>query len=74
MSYISAYQNSLYGIQSGIYGANKAAAEIASANGSPEQLTESLVTLNSQAQQVEASAKALETSNAMLGTILDIKV
>lgn len=75
MNSISAFQSGIAGVQSGIYGANQNASQIARAEQiSTEQLTEALVQLQANKQQVEASAKVIETSSEMIGTLLDITV
>ena len=76
MSTIPAYQSGLSGINSGLQSLNKNAATIASADAieSGTDITTPLVNMISDKQQVQASAKILETSNDMIGSILDIKV
>jgi len=76
MTSISAYQSGLAGIQNGLNSFNENATKLAQASstGSTNELTESLVGMMIDKQQVEASAKVVEASNSMLGTILDIKV
>lgn len=75
MNSISAFQSGIAGVQSGVYGASQNAAQIARADQiSSEQLTEALVQLQANKQQVEASAKVIETSSEMIGTLLDISV
>jgi len=78
MSGISALQNSLVGIQRGMQGAKKNAAEIASASqfnaSSPKDLAESMVDLKMNTLQVKASAKALEITSDAIGSIINIKV
>ena len=76
MSTIPAFQSGLSGINSGLQSLNKNAATIASAGAmeSGSDITTPLVNMISDKQQVQASAKILETSNDMIGSILDIKV
>jgi len=74
MNSISAFQSGIAGVQTGIYGAAQNASDIARSNQSPEQVTTSLVELNANERLVQASAKVIETSNSMIGSILDIKV
>lgn len=75
MSSISAFQSGIAGVQNGIYGASQSAAQIARADQlSTQQLTQSLVELDASRRQVEAAAKVIETSNEMVGSLLDIKV
>lgn len=75
MNSISAFQSGIAGVQSGVYGASQNAAQIARADQiSSEQLTEALVQLQANKQQVEASAKVIETSSEMIGTLLNISV
>ncbi len=78
MSVISAAQSSLLGIQRGLDGVQKNAAEIASKDQlsaqSPKALAESFVELKLNSLQVGASAKALSIVMETIGTIIDIKV
>lgn len=75
MSSISAFQAGIAGVQSGVYGTSQNAAQIARADRlSSQQLTEALVQLEANKQQVQASAKVIETSSDMIGTLLDITV
>lgn len=75
MSSISAFQAGIAGVQSGVYGASQNAAQIARADQlSSQQLTKALVQLEANKQQVQASAKVIETSSDMIGTLLDITV
>lgn len=75
MNSISAFQSGIAGVQSGVYGASQNAAQIARADQiSTEQLTQALVQLDANKQQVQAAAKVIETSNEMIGTLLDITV
>ncbi|MCX4193241.1 hypothetical protein [Methylophaga sp. OBS1] len=75
MNSISAFQSGIAGIQNGIYGASQNANQIARADQlSTEQLTQALVQLDANKRQVEAAAKVVETSNEMIGSLLDIKV
>jgi flagellar basal body rod protein FlgG len=55
---------------------NKNAADIASATNpqSNVNLTESIVELNANKQQVEASAKVVSANSEIIGSLLDIKV
>ncbi|AHK80018.1 hypothetical protein M911_13615 [Ectothiorhodospira haloalkaliphila] len=68
----------LSGIQSGMQGLRSNAAEIASADNLSGQGTrgvaQPLVEQRLNANQVEASAKVLQTENQMLGTLIDMKV
>ncbi|MDH5357236.1 MAG: hypothetical protein OEY48_03650 [Gammaproteobacteria bacterium] len=75
MSTISAYQAGLAGIQSGIQGLNNNAAKIASTESLQfdADISQPMIHMISNKHQVQASAKVIETSNEMLGTILDIK-
>jgi hypothetical protein len=75
MSTIPAFQSGLSGIQSGLQQLNKNAADIASLSqpDSDVNLTGTLVSNLSAQQQVEASLKVIEVSNATVGTLLDIK-
>ncbi len=75
MSSIPALQSGIAGIQSGMQSLNRNAAKIASAETiqSGGDLTEPLVNMLLDKQQVEASAKVVETASSMIGSILDIK-
>lgn len=56
-------------------GASQNASQIARADQlSSQQLTQKLVSLNANERQVQAAAKVIETSNEMIGSLLDIKV
>jgi len=76
MSTISAFQSGLAGVQSGLQQLNKNSADIARAN-QPDadvDITSALVSNLSAEQQIEASLKVIEASNATVGTLLDIEV
>ena len=76
MSGIGALNNALLGIQRGLEGARKNAAEIASAEqftaDSPKDLAQSMVELKLNTLQVKASAKAMGIIDDTLGTIIDV--
>lgn len=78
MNEISALNSSLLGIQKGLSGLRKNAADIARA-GSAEggvttgQLTTSIVGLKESELQVKASARVLETVNETIGSLFDEK-
>jgi flagellar hook protein FlgE len=76
MSTIPAFQSGLSGIHKGLQSLDNNAAKIASAETfqSGADVTKPLVNMISDKLHVQASAKVIETSNAMLGSILDIKV
>ncbi len=76
MGSISAFQSGLTGIQTGINNLNKNTAAIASGNSDETSghLTESLIDLSANKQQVDASAKVIATANETIGTLLDITV
>jgi flagellar hook protein FlgE len=75
MNSISAFQSGVAGVQNGVYGASQNANQIARADQlSSQQLTQELVSLNANERQVQAAAKVIETSNEMIGSLLDIKV
>lgn len=76
MTTIPAFQSGLNGIHKGLQSLDNNAAKIASAETfqSGANVTEPLVNMISDKLQVQASAKIIETSNAMLGSILNIKV
>ncbi len=74
MATIPAVQSAYLGVQSGLQSAARSSAEIASAGSNGGDLTTPLVALNQAELQVVASAKALQTSNDMIGSLLDITV
>lgn len=75
MNNISAFQSGVIGVQTGIASANENAKVVARADEvSTAQLTQALVQLGANKQQVQASAKAIEVSNELVGTILNVKV
>ena len=76
MTTIPAYQSGLSGIQTGLQNLNKNSATIASTEvfQTDADIITPLTDLMKNEQQVEVSAKILEASDAMLGSILDIKV
>ena len=75
MNTVSALQSGLSGFQTGINSLNQNTANIA--NSLPENdnhtITDSLVGLMRDKQQIQASIKVIESSQSMLGRILDIK-
>ena len=74
MATIPAVQSAYLGVQSGLQSAARSSAEIASAGSNGGDLTTPLVALNQAELQVAASAKVLQTSNDMIGSLLDISV
>lgn len=75
MSTISAFQSGLSGFQKGVNSLNQNAAKIARASTDPNgDITTPLVNMSADKRQAQASAKVIQTSNDMLGTLLDIKV
>ncbi len=78
MTAISALSNSLSGIQKGLEGAKRNAAEIASKDQftqqDPSSLAKSMVELKGNTLQVKASAKAFEIISDAIGSIINIKV
>ena len=73
----SLLDTALTGIQNGMNELQKNASEIASKSTmegeNTQPLIESLVELKANVQQVEASAKVLQVSDEMTGTLLDIQ-
>lgn len=75
----SVSQSALQGIQRGLQGVRRNAAEIASArhmrssSPAPKDLTRSLVELNQHQLQTSASIKAFRTENEIIGSLLDVK-
>lgn len=68
----------LQGIQRGTRQLRRSAAEIASSGQMTQQIptkdaVRALVELHQSSQQVSASAKAFETADAMIGSLLDVK-
>lgn len=74
MSTIPAFQSAYLGIQSGVQSAANSSAKIAAAGVNGGDLTTPVVELRQAELQVAASAKALQTSADMLGSLLDIQV
>ncbi len=74
MSTIPAIQSAYQGIQTGLQSAAGSSAKIASTGTSDSDLTTPLVKLNQAELQVAASAKALQTSTHMLGSLMDTQV
>jgi len=78
MTINSISNTALQGIQRGLKGIRKNAAEVASAphmtNKFPtKSLVRSMVELNQSATHTQASVKAFKTSDQMIGSLLDIK-
>ncbi len=78
MAINSISNTALQGIQRGLKGLRENAAEIASApqmnNTFPtKSLVRSMVELNQNANNTQASVKAFQTSNQIIGSLLDIK-
>jgi hypothetical protein len=75
MSTVPAFQSGLNGIQSGLQSLNRNAAKIASVDTiqSGADITEPLINLIRDKQQVQPSAKVIEASNNLIGTILRYK-
>ena len=74
----STFQSSILGIQRGISRIEKVSSDIAH-NGSTDTLdpvttTKSMVELNLQERNIQASAKIIKTANDMIDSILDIRV
>ncbi len=74
----SATSSALQGIQRGYQGIRRSAAEIASAGqlqgASPtKDLTRSMVEMKQHSLHAQASAKVLQTTGDLLGTLLDVK-
>jgi len=74
MSSISAFQSGIAGFQSGVQAVAQNTADIARGGQSTEELTTTLVQLDANRTQVEAAARVIETSNDLVGTLLNIKV
>lgn len=76
MTTISAFHHGLTGIQRGLDGFNKNAAEIASAKTfdkeNPGDITRPLVNMKINKLQVAAAAEVIRTMDETLGTIIDI--
>ncbi len=74
MSTISALQSAYQGIQTGLQSAASSSAKIASAGTNGGDLTTPIVKLSQAELQVAASAKVLQASTDMVGSLLDIQV
>lgn len=74
MTTIPAFQSGLAGIQTGMQSLHNNSAKIASADTlrSSDDLTEPLVNMIRDKQQVQSSAKVISASNSMIGSIIDI--
>ena len=76
MQISAALGNALNGIQKGLTGVDKNAARIASADAfnspNPADVAQSLVDMQSNRLQIEASAKVVKTLDETLGTLLDV--
>ena len=76
MSSIPALSSGVMGIQKGLDGLNRDAAQIASAgqfkNESSTDLAKSLTNLTLDKLQVAASAKVVKTAGDTIGTLLDV--
>ena len=72
----SALGNALQGIQKGLADMDKNAAKIASADAfnsqNPADAAQPLVDMQSNRLQVEASAKAMKTVDATIGSLIDV--
>jgi len=68
--------NALQGIQKGLAGVDKNAAQIASADNfksdNPASSAQALVELQNNRMQVEVSAKAMKSVNEAIGSLLDV--
>lgn len=77
MAILSATGSGLAGIQQGFQKVTQAAESVAKANDSANPgsaLTRSAVELLQGKQQVQASAKVIETEKEIMGTLLDVRV
>ncbi|HET8807916.1 MAG TPA: hypothetical protein VFM76_06015 [Methylophaga sp.] len=74
MSTIPAMQSAYEGIQTGLQSAARSTAKIASAGTNGGDLTTPIVELKQAELQVAASAKVMQASTDMLGSLLDIQV
>ena len=76
MQITSALGNALSGIQKGLTGIDKNAAQIASADAfnsqNPADFAQPLVELQSNRLQVELSAKVMKSVDETIGTLLDV--
>lgn len=76
MGVLSVQSSAVLGIQRGLDGMRKDAADIASADqlnnaGQETSLVESLVSLKQNQMQVQASAKVVSALDEVLGTVID---
>lgn len=74
MSQIPAIDSALTGIYRGMQSASSNTTEIVNQSVGKGNVVEPLINLKQDELQVQASTKALQTSNDMLGSLLDIKV
>lgn len=74
MSQIPAINSALTGIYRGMQSAADNTTEVVNRSVGDGNVAEPLIGLKQDELQVQASAKALQTSNDMLGNLLDIKV
>jgi hypothetical protein len=76
MQISSALGNALHGIQKGLTGMDRNAAKIASVEAfnsqNPTDIAQSLVDMQNNRLQIEASAKALKTVDATIGSLIDV--
>ncbi|TNF37481.1 MAG: hypothetical protein EP315_02580 [Gammaproteobacteria bacterium] len=78
MGVLSVQNSAMQGIQRGLDGMRKNAAEIASADqlnqaGSETDLAGSMVEMNQNKVQVQASAKVVSALDEMVGTLIDTR-
>ena len=75
MADIASINSGMLGIQRGMHGLRKAAAEIASAEqlsgGNPADMARPLVDMIGQRNQVQASAEVVKTASDLIGTLFD---
>ena len=76
MQITSAMSNALQGIQKGLAGIDKNAAQIASADNfnspNPVNSAQALVELQNNRMQVEVSAKVMKSVDEAIGSLLDV--
>lgn len=77
MSGAITFDSGLTGMRNGLDGLQKTASQIASKEtmqgDSPHELAESMVELKVNSNQVAASARVVQVTDDMIGTLLDIK-
>lgn len=69
---ISPLNQGLFALHRGLQGMQKSADAVVSSKGEYAQMVEAMVSLKTQAHNVEAATKVVKTSDNMLGSVLDV--